>query len=179
MGDTLQRGHRTVRVPAHRDRPAQRPAGGHAAGLRGRAGSAGGAGGRGAAAARGASGQRRDPSRAVSVSSALERSATRVYVRLLGYVRPYAGRLLVAIACMVLYAVTSAVSLGMVVPLMGVLFERMAPGHVVTAPAAPLPHAAAGASATPVDRLSGWPDPLRRFAEGAFLKARPLVALER
>jgi subfamily B ATP-binding cassette protein MsbA len=88
--------------------------------------------------------------------------------------------LLVSIGCMVLYAATSAVSLGMVVPLMGVLFERMAPGHGVSAPAIPGVHApAATPSRTPPDRLSGWPTPLRRVAEGAFLKARPRVALER
>jgi subfamily B ATP-binding cassette protein MsbA len=115
------------------------------------------------------------------VSSDPGRSATRIYLRLLGFVRPYSNLLAAAIACMVLYAATSAVSLGMVVPLMGVLFERMAPATVQSAPVEPhaTPGLAAPAPAPRVDRLSGWPAPLRRFAEGAFLKTRPRVALER
>ncbi len=94
----------------------------------------------------------------------------KTYLRLLRYVAPYRARLGLALACMVLYAAMSAVSLGMVSPFMRILFEREG------APAA-LPAASLAVPGT--DRLSGWPAPLRRWAEGALVEARPLVALER
>jgi len=102
----------------------------------------------------------------------------RHYLRLLGYLRPYRLRLAAALACMVVYAAMSAVSLGLVAPFMRVLFERAAPpaaGEVtgaVPAPAAALPEAHA-------ERLIGWPAPLRAWAERTLLDARPIVALER
>lgn len=97
----------------------------------------------------------------------------RTYARLLTYTKPHAGRLALAIGCMALYAAMSAVSLGLVAPFMKILFER------------PEAHPAAAevtnttTATTTGDRLKGWPTPLRRWAEGAFLNARPLVALER
>jgi subfamily B ATP-binding cassette protein MsbA len=118
----------------------------------------------------------------------------RAYLRLLGYLRPYRARLTAAIACMVLYAAMSGVSLGLIAPFMKVLFERGAapPAAALAIPSAPgasgaprIPPSAAppgpatSAPAHPPDRLSGWPAPLRAWAEGAFLNARPLVALER
>ena len=112
----------------------------------------------------------------------------RIYLRLLSYLKPYRGRLAVALACMVLYAAMAALSLGLVAPFMRVLFERApAPATGVAAshgaPAAPnvprvgaAPGEAAGAGA---GRLEGWPAPLKRWAERTILDARPLVALER
>ena len=127
----------------------------------------------------------------------------RVYLRLLGYLSPYRLRLCSALACMVLYAAASAVSLGLISPFMRVLFEtgtsaQSAPalgGGTATEPGPA--GAAAGPTVRPVsrsagagasvllpgpagpDRLSGWPAPLKRWLAGAFLNARPLVALER
>ena len=46
----------------------------------------------------------------------------RVYLRLLGYLRPHRARLAVAIGCMFVYAAMSAISLGFVAPFMNVLF---------------------------------------------------------
>ena len=92
----------------------------------------------------------------------------KTYLRLLAYLRPYRGRLAIALACMVVYAAMSAVSLGMISPFMRILFER-------TQAAVP----AVGAMAASGDRLAGWPAPLRHWAAGALLDARPLVALER
>jgi subfamily B ATP-binding cassette protein MsbA len=92
----------------------------------------------------------------------------KTYLRLLGYLRPYRTRLLLALLCMVLYALTSAVSLGLVAPFMRILFERG--GAALTGVAALAPGA---------DRLAGWPGPLKMWIEGALLDARPLVALER
>ncbi|MEO5617076.1 MAG: ABC transporter transmembrane domain-containing protein, partial [Candidatus Eisenbacteria bacterium] len=95
----------------------------------------------------------------------------KTYLRLLKYVAPYRARLALALACMVVYAVMSAASLGMISPFMRILFERE--GNAV--PGAPI----AGLPAPAGDRLAGWPGPLKSWAEGAFLDARPLVALER
>ncbi len=131
----------------------------------------------------------------------------RVYRRLLGYLGPYRLTLASALACMVVYAATSAISLGLIAPFMKVLFEGgRAPAATVTAPAPTAagrpgagavtgtpggseaippgavpgaPGAApAGPRAAPA-RLTGWPQPLRGWLERAFLDARPLVALER
>jgi ATP-binding cassette, subfamily B, bacterial MsbA len=100
----------------------------------------------------------------------------KVYLRLLGTLGPYRLRLLAAIACMVVYAATSAISLGFVAPFMRVLFERT-PAATVVAPA-PGGAAAAGV-ADNASRLIGWPKPLREWASRTLLNARPLVALER
>ncbi len=85
----------------------------------------------------------------------------RVYFRLLGFLKPYRVRLAAALACMVLYAATSAVSLGLIAPFMKVLFEST------------------GGTAAPAQRLAGWPAPLRELVERWFLEAAPLIALER
>ena len=92
----------------------------------------------------------------------------RVYLRLLGFLKPYRARLAAALGCMVLYAATSAVSLGLIAPFMKVLFESTG-ANVAAMNAAP----AHG------DRLAGWPAPLRELVERWFLDAAPLIALER
>ena len=112
-----------------------------------------------------------------------------IYFRLLGYLKPYRLRLLSAIACMVIYAAASAISLGFVAPFMKVLFERGRPESAVAeharAPAAAgteggsRPPAAAAAPTERTTRLVGWPAPLREWASRTLLNARPLVALER
>src|SRR5215471_14635286 len=106
-----------------------------------------------------------------------------VYLRLLGYLRPYRMRLLTAIGCMVLYAAMSAVSLGFVALFMRVLFERARPAATVVAPPSPGATAAHGAVSPPAtdnaSRLIGWPKPLREWASSTLLNAKPLVALER
>src|SRR5580765_7750583 len=110
-----------------------------------------------------------------------------VYLRLLGYLRPYRMRLFTAIGCMVLYAAMSAISLGFVAPFMRVLFER-APAATAVSPATGGAAQAPGAAPPPVgattpsaagsaSRLIGWPKPLREWASRTLLNARPLVAL--
>ncbi len=47
-----------------------------------------------------------------------------LFLRLMGYVRPYWRRLVAALVCMALFAVLSTVSLGMILPFMNVLFEE-------------------------------------------------------
>jgi len=105
------------------------------------------------------------------------------YLRLLRYLRPYRARLALALACMGLFAVTNFVSLGLISPLMGVLFERAsvtAPGAaapaVVAPPAASLPAAATRGLR---DGSLRWPEPLKGLGERWLVQARPLVALER
>ena len=46
------------------------------------------------------------------------------YFRLLRYLRPYRSQLTAAIVCMVIYAITTTISLSLVSPFMRVLFER-------------------------------------------------------
>ncbi len=47
-----------------------------------------------------------------------------LFLRLMGYVRPYWRRLVAALVCMAIFAVLSTVSLGMILPFMNVLFEE-------------------------------------------------------
>src|SRR5882724_10041628 len=111
----------------------------------------------------------------------------RAYLRLLGYLRPYRGRLVAALACMVVYAAMSGASLGLVVPFLRVLFERGArPAVTALAPVTTSPSThgvtpgGTPAVASPgTNRLVGWPEPMQRLAQRWLLNARPLVALER
>ena len=92
----------------------------------------------------------------------------RLYLRLLDYLRPYLGHLAVALACMVFYGVTNFASLGLIVPLMSVLFERPAPART------------SSFSVAPVQRLphTSLPWPFRSFGERWFLHGGQLAALE-
>ena len=113
----------------------------------------------------------------------------RVYRRLLGYLRPYRGRLAVAVACMVIYAASTTLSLGMVSPFMQVLFDRTgssqaaAPGGSgglpVRAPADPALTATLAAEPLRAEHPLRWPALLRARLERGIVHARPLVALER
>jgi subfamily B ATP-binding cassette protein MsbA len=108
----------------------------------------------------------------------------RVYLRLLGYLRPYRARLATAVACMVVYAATTTLSLGMVSPFMQVLFERTGQAQVSQG-------AGAGEAASvertlrlareplQADHLTRWPAQLKARFEYGIVGARPLVALER
>jgi subfamily B ATP-binding cassette protein MsbA len=107
----------------------------------------------------------------------------RTYLRLLGYLRPYRVRFAMALACMVIYALMSAMALGMISPFMQVLFERA--GQEPARSVAP-PGPAAGAltpelARTPLrfENLTRWPELVRARAQRSLLMARPLVALER
>ena len=105
----------------------------------------------------------------------------RSYLRLLAYLRPYTTALASALVCMALYATMNFASLGMISPLMSVLFERPAPG-AVEAPAVALSGPDGAVAARPArrgDRLPGWPEPLRSWGQRVLVDARPLVALER
>ena len=90
------------------------------------------------------------------------------YLRLLRYLRPYLGRLSVALACRAVFAATNFVSLGMISPLMSVLFRSPGDAPAVTA-AAPL--AAAGGLQLPAL--------VSELGERWIVRAQPLVALER
>ena len=102
------------------------------------------------------------------------------YLRLLAYLRPYAATLISALVCMALYATMNFASLGMISPLMSVLFEPTAQGGGPAAMALPAPGTVVrGTPTRPGDRLPGWPEPLRTWGQRVLVNARPLVALER
>jgi subfamily B ATP-binding cassette protein MsbA len=88
----------------------------------------------------------------------------RTYLRLLGYIRPYRGRVALAFACMLVFGITSALSIGAVSPFMQVLFERGTGG------------AAAGHE---LGVFQGLPVGLRDQVTHLLFDVRPLVALER
>jgi subfamily B ATP-binding cassette protein MsbA len=85
---------------------------------------------------------------------------------------------------MALYAAMNFTSLGMISPLMSVLFERTGSGTATPTALSATPHghaagdAAAHATTNP-DRLPGWPEPLRTWGARLLVDARPLVVLER
>ncbi|HET9328558.1 MAG TPA: ABC transporter ATP-binding protein [Candidatus Eisenbacteria bacterium] len=106
-----------------------------------------------------------------------------IYRRLLGYLAPYRLRLLAAILCMVVYAMTTTVSLSLVSPFMQVLFERPGQGQVQglpgAAPSDPARTLARAQEPMRLDNLAHWPAILRARIERSILHVRPLVALER
>jgi ABC-type multidrug transport system fused ATPase/permease subunit len=100
------------------------------------------------------------------------------YLRLLGYLRPYRGRLILAVGCMLVYALMSGASLGMVSPFVQVLFGR-AQADPETAAVQLERSRAAAAEPLRLGRPERWPELLKARAERALLDARPIVALER
>ena len=94
----------------------------------------------------------------------------RTYLRLLGYLRPYRLRFSMALACMVIYALMSAMALGMISPFMQVLFERVgqepARSVALPGPAAPPPALELAREPLRVDNLGRWGELIRR-APGA------------
>ncbi|MGH7680609.1 MAG: ABC transporter ATP-binding protein [Candidatus Eiseniibacteriota bacterium] len=119
-------------------------------------------------------------------------------LRLLQYLRPYRGRLLVTAALMVGFAMTSAISIGMISPFVKILFT---PRTVATAPGAPLDasaqaiaNLATGGSAAPspadsasmrasaerlARRVTDWKGHLRTAFERFFLTGDPIRSLNR
>jgi ATP-binding cassette, subfamily B, bacterial MsbA len=94
----------------------------------------------------------------------------RSYLRLLRYLRPYLGRFVLALACMALFGVMNFVSLGMISPVMSVLFGQGARAQV--AMTAPTPLGAVQSAVPAAARISD-------LGERWIVRARPLVALER
>jgi len=107
----------------------------------------------------------------------------KTYLRLLGYLAPYRGRLAVAVACMVIYAITTAISIGSVSPFMQVLFERTGEARVgeqqIPGQADPEATRRLAREALEGSNLVRWPAIVRARVERALIDARPLVALER
>ena len=104
----------------------------------------------------------------------------RAYLRLLAYMRPYSRVLIAALALMALYAAMNFASLGMISPLMSVLFERSErEGAAAAVVAVPPPPAGAATVRPGAERLPGWPEPFRAWGQRVLVRARPLVALER
>jgi subfamily B ATP-binding cassette protein MsbA len=106
-----------------------------------------------------------------------------LYRRLLRYLAPYRPRLLLAIACMMVYALTTTLSLGLVSPFMQVLFERTGHAEVQNAPvrgqANPARTAALAGEPLRLDAPGRWPAIVRARVEREIVEVRPLVALER
>jgi ATP-binding cassette, subfamily B, bacterial MsbA len=107
----------------------------------------------------------------------------RTYLRLLRYLKPYRARFAVALGCMVVYALMSALALGMISPFMQVLFERTGDGQVrsLALPGHTPPARMMELSREPfrADNVARWPQLVRARAERSLVVARPLVALER
>ncbi len=116
----------------------------------------------------------------------------RAFPRLLGYLRPYAPRLSVAILCMALYAAASGLTIGLFSPFLQILFAPAATNVSAVAPGAP----AAGPAAVPGAGVSGeaarslvaqakfgsldrWPRFLRAPLEAFLFGRPPLEALGR
>ena len=91
------------------------------------------------------------------------------YLRLLRYLRPYRARLVLAVACMTVFGAMNFVSLGMVSPLMSVLFRQGARAQVAMTATTPLSVVQAGGPLAA--RIS---EKVERWVE----RTSPLVALE-
>ena len=107
----------------------------------------------------------------------------RTYLRLLGYLRPYRLKFAMALACMVVFALMSAIALGMISPFMQVLFggAGVEQVHSLAVPGQTDPARTAELAREPLrlDNPSRWPALVRARAERSLLGVRPLVALER
>ena len=107
----------------------------------------------------------------------------RTYLRLLRYLAPYRARFALALGCMVVYALMSALALGMISPFMQVLFERVGDQQVqsLALPGQTTPARMLELAREPfrADNLTRWPQLVRARAERSLVMARPLVALER
>ena len=105
------------------------------------------------------------------------------YLRLLAYLRPYRIRFAAALGCMVVYALMSAIALGMISPFMQVLFDRTGDHHVesLSLPGQTTAIRTFELAREPFrgDNLLRWPQMVRARAERSLVGARPLVALER
>ncbi len=115
---------------------------------------------------------------------AVRADRVRTYLRLLGYLRPYRVRFGIAIGCMVLYALMSALALGMISPFMQVLFERAGQPQAAASQLAPAvttgsSDVALAREPLRIDNLLRWPTLVRARAQRALLMTSPLVALER
>jgi subfamily B ATP-binding cassette protein MsbA len=107
----------------------------------------------------------------------------RTYLRLLRYLRPYRVKFAMALGCMVVFALMSAIALGMISPFMQVLFGRAGTEqvHSLTLPGQASPERTEALAKEPLrlDRPGAWPAQIRARAERSLLGVRPLVALER
>ncbi len=99
----------------------------------------------------------------------------RTYLRLLRYIRPYSVRMTAAVLCMVLFAVTSVVSVGMLLPFLNVLFHDSAAVVVTEAPTespdlleSPLP-----------EKVTRARDEVKQWAMDMFLRPSPAESLGR
>jgi subfamily B ATP-binding cassette protein MsbA len=137
----------------------------------------------------------------------LPRSTTKqssASLRLLQYLRPYRGRLLVTAALLVGFAITSGITIGMISPFVKILFTPRhqvaigppAPGTFPAAPLAGIPGAGAIApefgvapetdaqsteakSSGIAARFEGWKRDMRTWFEGFFLTGDPIRSLNR
>jgi subfamily B ATP-binding cassette protein MsbA len=106
----------------------------------------------------------------------------RLFLRLLGYVRPYWRRLLAALACMAVFALLNAVSLGMVLPFANILFERGALVETSAETGEPVVRGDAAVE-PPADAegtfgaVEGLRDELRQRVLAAFVSRSPAEAL--
>ncbi len=107
----------------------------------------------------------------------------RLFLRLLSYVRPYWRRLLAALACMAVFALLNAVSLGMVLPFANILFERGALIDGSAEAGALVVRGDAGSEAAGADvpgalpAVEGLRHALRQRILGAFVSRTPGEAL--
>src|SRR2546426_7350354 len=120
---------------------------------------------------------------APSVGPSANRESTSF--RLLRYLRPYRGRLIVTALLMVGFALSSGITIGMISPFVKVLFTPR-PAQLVAAPDAS--DAGPSAASAPVARESGngiasrftaWKQSLRTWFEHFFLTGNPLRSLTR
>lgn len=99
----------------------------------------------------------------------------RNFVRLLGLLRPYRGRLALSLACMVVYSAASTISLTLISPFLRLLFATA--GSPPPAGSEGLPGGAALPAAAA--RTGGLLESARGVLELLIGSARPLVAFER
>jgi subfamily B ATP-binding cassette protein MsbA len=105
----------------------------------------------------------------------------RTYLRLLGYLRAHRLRFTAALACMVVYALMSALALGTISPFMQVLFERASQTTATTQASATVSPAMLERAGHPLraDNLTEWPGILEARARRSLFAVPPRVALER
>jgi len=105
----------------------------------------------------------------------------KLFLRLIGYVRPHWRRLTAALVCMAVFALLSGVSLGMILPFVNVLFEDeglvSSGGTALVADAGADGTATTGAPEDRSDTVAGVKEDLREYLLSFFRSESPQRAL--
>ncbi len=102
----------------------------------------------------------------------------KTYYRLLRYIRPYGFKMTGAVLCMMLFAVTSVFSVGMLLPFLNVLFLESSAGPVAISPVTSVEDLEALEESLP-EKVGQLRDEVKQWIMGLFLRESAVASLGR